>query len=337
VSPQSGFLVLGLLATAAAIGLSPYSAIAAAGLVGHLGLVTLPTNLVGLAAPAVWGTLIGLSAIDGLISRYRTPDLVWNALHTLAKPLAAALYASASVAAAVSSGTQWAVAAGSLSIALAVHLTVLSVRTAAHTAGPISWLPGLTLLRLLAASLFAVIALVAPPVAASIAAVLVFAPLLGWTRLWGAASLTLRSVFTWLTRLDRLHTWEPAATSLHSKARRAVESELRGPIGSARSAAATLARLGPFWTYRRGRLIITPDKPPVFVTNHPVRPSVIPLAPGRGQPDHRALIETVEIDARVPYVFCIGPDAPPGTAILAELARSGERGGLAEPGGGGRG
>jgi hypothetical protein len=328
VSPES-LLVLGLLASAAAIGLSPYSALAAVGLAASLGFAPLPGSLVGLAAPAVWGTLVLFAALDGLISRYRVPDLVWNAFHTVAKPLAAVLYAAAGLVGGPPN-SQWALAGASLLIALLVHLSVLSVRTAARTAGPISWSRGLTLLRLFVAAALGVLALSAPPFAFSLAAVLVLALLPAWPRIWGAASLTLRSVTTLLSRPDRLHRWDPAATRLSGEAHRVVEQELGAPLGSARSAPVTLARLGPHWVYRRGRLVIAAHRPAVFLHRRRFRLCTVSLTPGPARADNAALIETVDIDAGVPYALCLGPEAPPGPAILAELESAGAWPGPAE-------
>jgi Domain of unknown function (DUF4126) len=317
-------LLLGLLAGTVAIGLSPYAALTAIGLAGHVDLLLLPPTLAGLAAPAVWGTLAGMTLLDGVLSRYRLTDLVWNALHTIVRPLAAVLYASALMVN-VPRSIQWAAALAALLAAFLVHLWILALRTRARTAGPISWLPGFTPLRLAAAAAIVSLSLAVPAYAAAIAAVLVLAPLPWWPSLWGAASLTLTSVLTALARPVRLHRWDSGPDRLPGPLRRAVEAELGNPLGPSRSARVTLARFGPRWPYRRGRLVLAHEKPAIFAHRSWGRARAIRLALGEGRPDHATLIETLEIGARSPYALCLGPDSPEGPAILAELERMAER------------
>jgi hypothetical protein len=325
MTPTPPELLLSLLAGAAAIGLSPYAALAATGLASYLGLVALPGTLSGLAAPVIWGSLLALTLLDAALSHYRLSDLVWNAFHTLVRPLAAVLYASAALAH-TSEALQWVGALTALLLALLVHFSVLAVRTAARSAGPISRRSGFTALRLLAAAALATLAPAAPPYAAALAALLLLAPLPSFPRLWGAVSLALRAVLVALTRPDRLHRWDSGADKLPRRLRRALERELGEPIGPARSARVTLARLGPRWVYRPGRLVFSHLRPPLFVYRRALRPRVLRLQRGVGRPDHRALIETLEVEGRMPYAFCLDPAAPTGPAIMAELEGGAERG-----------
>ncbi len=320
--PELPDLLLSLLAGAVAIGLSPYAALTAIGLAGHVHLLLLPPTLAGLATPAVWGTLAGMTLLDGVLSRYRLTDLVWNALHTIVRPLAAVLYASAlMVNAPVPRSIQWAAALAALLAAFLVHLWILALRTRARTAGPISWLPGFTPLRLAAAAAVVMLSLAVPVYAGAIAAVLVLAPLPWWPSLWGAASLTLTSVLTVLARPARLHRWDSSPDSLPGSLRRAVEAELGNPLGPSRSARVTLARFGPRWPYQRGRLVLAHEKPAIFAHRTWGRARAIRLGLGEGRPNHATLIETLEIEARSPYALCLGPGSPEGPAVLAELER----------------
>ena len=324
MSPEFPALLLSLLASAVAIGLSPYAALAAIGFASSIDALYLPPTLAGLSAPAVWGTLLGMTAVDALLSRYRLTDLAWNALHTLVKPLAAVLYASAALAD-LADSNQWLAAVLALAAALLMHVWILAVRTQAWTGGPISWLPGFTPLRLAAAGAMAILAVTAPPFAAAIAAVLVIAPFPWASPLWGAATLALSSVFVTLSRPNRLHNWETGPESLPKSLRSAAELEMGAPLGPSRSTRVTLARSGPRWVYRRGRLVVAHERPAVFVYRQGLRARALRLSLGDGHPDQGALIETVEIDAVPPYSLCLDPAAPEGPAILAELERTASR------------
>ena len=327
VSPATVDLLLSLLAIAAAIGLSLYAALGLPGLASYLGLLDLPGPLVGLAAPYVWGTLLALALLELLISRSRLTDLLWNALHTLARPLAATIFLSA----ALTDGphtAQWAAGLTGLGIALLVHMAVLAVHTAARTAGPRPAAPGFTALQLALAAALGTLAWIAPPIAAAAGAVLVLAPLPWSPRLWGAASLVLVAVYSALSRPGRSRHWEVGPGKLGKSLQQEVKREL-GPLDSSlRSAPAGLARFGPRWPYIRGRLVVVADKPPLFAHRRGLRARAVHLGRGRGVADEAALLETVEIEADVPYALCVGPSGPGGAAILAALGRAGDR----EPG-----
>ncbi len=323
MDPITRDLLLTLLAWAAAVGLSPYAALALPGLGSWLGLLSLPPPLDGLTSPTVWGALVILALADALMSRFRLTDLMWSALHSLVKPTAAILLA-ASATAQASRALGWILALAALLVALCVHIDVLAVRTAAHTAGPSPWSRGFTTLRLFGAAALGGLALVAPPYAVAGAAVLLAGPLPWSPRLWGAARLTHAAVLAALTRPNRLHAWETGGARLSRRLRQAVAVELGSYRGPIRSARVTLARLGGRWPYLRGHLVVIPTGPYLFAHRRAFRPSVVRLSPGAGSADHQPLIETVEVEASTSYAVCLGPDAPSGPAILAALSGGGE-------------
>ena len=321
MSPDPTLLLLSIVASAVAIGLSPYAALAAVGLAGHLGLLEVPDALVGLSSSAVWGALLVMTVLDGVFSNHRLTDLGWNALHIIARPLAAVLYASAATVLVTDAG-QWIAALFALLSAFFIAIWVLAVRTAARTAGPISWMSGFTPLRLAAAAAIGVTAISAPVFAFAIAAVLLVAPIPHAPSLWGAGLLNLSSVLAVLARPDRFPTWDTGAESLPRSLRMAVETEIGAALGPSRSTRVTLARFGPRWPYFRGRLVVAHEKPAVFVYRRGFRVRAVRLGLGMGHPDHAPLVETVEIEAAAPYALCLGPRAPRGPAILAEMERT---------------
>ncbi len=311
-------LLLALMATSTAIGLSLYAALAIPGILAYFGLIPLPDTLTGLSTPLVWLTMLGLLGIEVAACRFRFTDLAWNVVHTVARPLAAFLFVSAALAAAPAN-VQWWGAVGATAVALSVHVSVLAVRTARRTAGPSPAAGGFTGIQLTVAAAIATLAWTAPPFAASTAAILVVAPLPWAPRLWGSASMALSAFLHTITRTDRLHRWDSGPGRISRRLRRAVEDEFGQDFDTVRSAAVTLARLGPGWPYLRGRLLIASRQTPLFTHGRGLRPTIVRLAPAQGVADHGALVETLEMDAHTPYSLCLGPDAPSGPAILAAL------------------
>lgn len=311
-------LLLLAFAGAAAIGLSPYAALAAIGLFAYLGAADLPVVLIGLAAPPLWGVMAGWTVIDGVLSHFRLTDLVWNVLHTIVRPLAAFLFAAAVLDRYPATG-QWLGSLGALLVALLVHISILAVRSAARTAGPYSWLPGLTTARLLFAAVIMVAAVATPVLAAAAAGVLVIGPLTWSPRLWGAASLSITAVLRALTRPERRHEWQIGPDTLPRPLRQAAQAELGDASGPIRHCRATLARLGSRWPYWRGRLVVAAEKPVLFLHYRGLRPRAIPLHAATASIDNSALVETLKAEKPLAFSLCLGPDAPPGPAILTVL------------------
>ncbi|UCC83435.1 MAG: DUF4126 family protein [Gemmatimonadota bacterium] len=321
-------LLLSVLACAAAFGLSLYAALAAPSALSHLGLLELPEPLSGLGTPLVWVTLVALALVELAASRFRLTDLLWSALHTIIRPPAAALFASAALEG-QGQGIQWGAALLALAVALFVHIPVLAAHTASRTAGPAPQLRGLTSVQLVLAGAIATIAWTAPPFAAVASLVPVLAPLPWWPRLWGAAHLAIAATLAVITRAGRYRQWDAGPRGLPRWLSRAAEAKLGVPLSRTRSARVCLARIGTRWLYLRGRLVVAQERTPLFAHRRGFRARLVPLQRAAGQADHQALVETVVLDTQNPYSLCLGPDAPPGPAILAALAEGG--GGRLEP------
>ncbi len=329
MSPETS-LIITTLAASAAIGLSLYAALAVPGTLAYFGLISLPVGLSGLARPLAWLTAALLLGVEVAACRLRVSDLTWNALHTVVRPLGGTLFAAAALAEMPAELQWWGAAMGAL-VALLVHMSVLAVRTARRTAGPTPATRGFTGIQIGVAAVLATLAWTAPPFAAFTAALLVLAPLPWSPRLWGAALTTLSAIIQIVARPDRMHRWVTGTGRVSRRAHRQLLAEFGEAMDTARSAPATLARLGARWPYLRGRLVVASRRPPLFTHARGFRSSVIRLDPGPGSVDHGVLVETVEVAADTPYSLCLGPAAPPGPAILAaiEVAR-GDR--AVEPG-----
>ena len=112
-------------------GLNVYATIATLGLLQRFGVIQLPGSLEVLAHPWIVGIALALYAIEFLADKIPYVDTVWDALHTLIRPPAAALLA---YAASVSAPPEWRWGAALMAggIALTAHGTKASARAAVN-------------------------------------------------------------------------------------------------------------------------------------------------------------------------------------------------------------
>ena len=113
-------------------GLNLYATIATLGLLQRFGIIHLPASLQVLSHPWVLGIAIALYAIEFLADKIPYVDSVWDMVHTLIRPPAAALLAySATVAAPPE--WRWGAALLAGGVALTSHSAKASTRAAANT------------------------------------------------------------------------------------------------------------------------------------------------------------------------------------------------------------
>ena len=113
-------------------GLNLYATIATLGLLQRYGIIHLPASLQVLAHPWILGIAIALYAVEFLADKIPYVDTIWDAVHTLIRPPAAALLAySATVAA--PSEWRWGAALLAGGVALTSHGTKASARAAVNT------------------------------------------------------------------------------------------------------------------------------------------------------------------------------------------------------------
>jgi uncharacterized protein DUF4126 len=113
-------------------GLNLYATIATLGLLERYGIIHLPGSLQVLSHPWVLGISLALYAIEFLADKIPYVDTVWDAVHTLIRPPAAALLA---YGATVSAPAEWRWSAALLAggVALTSHSTKASTRAAVNT------------------------------------------------------------------------------------------------------------------------------------------------------------------------------------------------------------
>ncbi len=113
-------------------GLNLYATVATLGLLQRFGIIHLPGALQVLSHPWVLGIAIALYAIEFLADKIPYVDSVWDVVHTLIRPPAAALLAyGASVAAPPE--WRWGTALLAGGVALTSHSTKASTRAAVNT------------------------------------------------------------------------------------------------------------------------------------------------------------------------------------------------------------
>jgi hypothetical protein len=113
-------------------GLNLYATIATLGLLQRYEVIHLPASLQVLSHPWVLGIALALYAVEFLADKIPYVDTIWDAVHTLIRPPAAALLAySATVAA--PQEWRWGAALLAGGVALTSHGTKASTRAAVNT------------------------------------------------------------------------------------------------------------------------------------------------------------------------------------------------------------
>ena len=113
-------------------GLNLYATIATLGILQRYGVIHLANSLQVLSHPWVLGIALALYAIEFLADKIPYVDTVWDAVHTLIRPPAAALLAYGATVAAPAEW-RWSAALLAGGVALTSHSTKASTRAAVNT------------------------------------------------------------------------------------------------------------------------------------------------------------------------------------------------------------
>jgi hypothetical protein len=115
-----------------ASGINLYATIAVMGLAARFGLVDLPEQFRAFDHPAVIGGAIALYTIEFFADKIPWVDSLWDAVHTIVRPIGGALVAVTALGHATPAG-QGLVALLGGSVALTTHLTKAGTRAVANT------------------------------------------------------------------------------------------------------------------------------------------------------------------------------------------------------------
>jgi len=116
-----------------AAGLNVYATIAVIGLSGRFALVSLPESLRVFENPWVIGIALAMYAIEFVADKVPWFDSVWDAVHTLIRPLGVAFIAMTAIGGDASPAATTIAALVGGSTALTTHLTKAGARAAANT------------------------------------------------------------------------------------------------------------------------------------------------------------------------------------------------------------
>src|SRR5215472_12477173 len=112
-------------------GLSLYATVATLGLLQRFGIVHLPQPLQAVAHPWVLGIAVALYLVEFFADKIPFVDTLWDSIHTLIRPPAAALLAYASAGGAAPEW-RWGAALLAAGVALTSHGTKASARAAVN-------------------------------------------------------------------------------------------------------------------------------------------------------------------------------------------------------------
>jgi hypothetical protein len=255
--PSAFAVVAGqLLGTAFAAGLNLYATIAILGLASRLHwMPALPPALRGLESTLVIATALILFIVEFVIEKVRYAGAVWDAVHTIVRPLAAAMLAIVAL-----EGVAWdievAAAIASAIVAFAAHGAQAGLRVMiANSRFNGRWAITLTTIVIDALAIaLAAATLIRPTAALAIVGGAIALSLLIGPRLWRAAVFGAESVARRVHRFFGGQGWQ-AREGLPRSIRRVVPPPDLGcsPARAARAAAVGVPGAG---AYRTGWLVV---------------------------------------------------------------------------------
>jgi hypothetical protein len=114
-----------------ASGLNIYATVAVLGLSAHYGLVSLPDQFRALDNPLIIGAALTMYAVEFVADKIPWLDSLWDAVHTVIRPIGGAFVAVAALGHASPAATALAALLGG-SVAMTTHLTKAGTRAAAN-------------------------------------------------------------------------------------------------------------------------------------------------------------------------------------------------------------
>lgn len=255
---MTAILIGQILGVAFAAGLNLYLTVAALGILSRIGLLPgLPPGLHGLESLVVIGSAGLLFFIEAVVDKVQHADSLWDTVHTLIRPPAAALLAV---------GLAWGApttlvaigAAIAFTVALITHGTKAGIRLSIN-AGMIGGRAWVSVAEDILAITFATMAFLDPATALVATLTVLAVILLVGPRYWRAFRLGLRALAAWLRTLFAPARWREA-DELPRGIRKLIGPT---PLGGAPPRGAKAAVTGAPGTgaYRNGWLVLTTDGP----------------------------------------------------------------------------
>jgi hypothetical protein len=127
-----GAAIAQVIPLAFASGLNVYATVAVLGLCQHFHLVSLPPQFAAFDHPAVIGVAVAMYLVEFVADKIPWFDSVWDAIHTVVRPVGGALVAVNALGTASPAATALAALLGG-SIAMTTHVTKAGTRAAVNT------------------------------------------------------------------------------------------------------------------------------------------------------------------------------------------------------------
>lgn len=307
-----------ILAVAFASGLNLYATVAVVGLASRLGWITsLPPGLLGLENGVVIASALALFLIEFVVDKVPHVDSLWDTVHTLIRPTAAALLVLAAT-----DGAPWplrtcaAVLAGLA--ALAAHGTKAGLRMAITAAASRRAVTFVSLAEDSTAVTLTIVALAYPKAALGIAAGAAALVALFGPRLWRAFVFGIRALVARLSGFFGTPGWRDL-DAVPRGLRARVQPEALG-TAQPHATRVTLSAPRPIGAFRNGWLIST-GRQPVFVYRARFRNRQFTLPEARELRVRRGIwADAVEIETdRFRCTVFALKDGPPVEAIIPDL------------------
>jgi hypothetical protein len=252
-------VILGQVTSAAfAAGLNLYLTVALIGLSSRFNLLpALPPGLAGLENTFLIASALGLYLIEFVVDKVPHADSVWDALHTIIRPLGTALLTMLALDAAP---LEWRVGGALIAglVALGAHSTKAGLRVVLNRSPSKLRNAALSTLEDICAAALAVLALRLPVAALATGATATLGLLFLGPRLWRAGSLAFRAFLARIRAFFGAPGWRPIR-ELPPRMRSLVEP---APLGRAEPRAVRVAFKGlpGVAAYRNGWLVVSYDR-----------------------------------------------------------------------------
>lgn len=312
-------IILGqILAFAVAAGLNLYATVALVGIAVRLGWIAgLPPGVQGIENPIVLGTAAALYIIEFLVDKIPHVDTVWDAVHTIVRPIAGGVLVYAALSeASLAFQLGGALLAGVT--ALGAHGIKAGLRLIVNIKPKKALNAFISIMEDVFAIALAVAALMYPVIALAIAAAAVPFVLLAGPKLWRAAALAVRALEARVRGFFGRKEWRDT-DALPRNLRNAIAPPALGR-GKPRVARAALRGVKGVGSYRNGWVVLC-DGQPVFVYASMMRAKVLPL-PKMSDPHIRRGVWTDAVEFKCSSSSCtlfLLKDGPAAELAVAEL------------------
>ena len=312
-------IVLGqILGFAFAAGLNLYATIALIGIAAHFGWIGgLPPAVQGIQNVIVLSTATTLYFIEFLIDKFPYADTIWDAVHTIIRPVGAALLVFAALTEA-SLPVQFSAAIIAGFVALGAHGLKAGFRLILNIKRKKALNATVSILEDVCAVMLAVVVLMYPVVALAVAGVALPLMLIAGPRLWRVGLLALNALSARLRGFFGRAEWRD--TDALPRRLRDVLDTPRPGRGKPRVARAAVLGMKGVGSYKQGWVVLC-DEQPMFVFHSLLRARSLALPDMEDAQVRRGMwTDSVEFrNSQCRGTLFLLKDGPPAELALEEI------------------